>query len=438
MNESFYALSPTDNVTNADHYYAALDWALLDQDTQGNPSLRQNTQGNPPLRQDERVRNVALAGPYGSGKSSILKAYQSKRKDTGLHFLYISLAKFNDNKEKTEDEEKVSNKKEKADERAVQVTGNLKDSKEKADEEVGKEEKAIEDETANEKNRKKGDEQQTEDGKNEVKERTKKIVETETTEDKEKKMRLIEQSILQQLFCREANDILPNSSFKKIDNIKAKIWAWGNIRFIVYVFLFLFALIYVKNPNDFAIWISHLGLGNAWWIHAVALSFLLLTLWIFAGIARVIISKVKINHFTFNHAGIEGKIEIDPKNMSESMLNKSLNEILYFFEATNYNVVVIEDLDRFHNTEIFSKLRELNSLINGYKKIGRNIVFIYAICDDFFEGDDRTKFFDFIIPVMPVVSANSSYGELEKALKGNSNKLSTDLERAMTDLSFYI
>lgn len=34
------------------------------------------------------------------------------------------------------------------------------------------------------------------------------------------------------------------------------------------------------------------------------------------------------------------------------MLNQHLEEILYFFERTNFNVVIIEDVDRFNSTDI--------------------------------------------------------------------------------------
>src|SRR5690606_30541975 len=100
----------------------------------------------------------------------------------------------------------------------------------------------------------------------------------------------------------------------------------------------------------------------------------------------------------------------------KSILNHHLDEIIYFFEVTPYNVVIIEDLDRFQQTEIFTKLREINLLLNNSKKTKhKEIVFIYAVRDDMFTDKERTKFFDFIIPIIPVVnSSNSSQKLLEK------------------------
>lgn len=109
---------------------------------------------------------------------------------------------------------------------------------------------------------------------------------------------------------------------------------------------------------------------------------------------------------------------------SSSIFDKYLDEILYFFEASKYNVVIFEDLDRFDIIDIFEKLRELNELINNSEQIDRRVVFIYAIKDDIF-GDvdsdkltkDRTKFFDFIIPVIPIINASNSGDLLKKENK---------------------
>ncbi len=79
-----------------------------------------------------------------------------------------------------------------------------------------------------------------------------------------------------------------------------------------------------------------------------------------------------------------------------SGLNKHIDEIIYFFEATDKNILVIEDLDRFNSTELFSKLREVNFIINNSPKIKdkKVVKFIYAIKDDVFTKNlNRTKFF---------------------------------------------
>lgn len=106
-----------------------------------------------------------------------------------------------------------------------------------------------------------------------------------------------------------------------------------------------------------------------------------------------------------------------------SIFNKHLNEIECFFRATKTNVVVFEDLDRIENPQsLFLKLRELNAILNDSAEIKREhtIRFIYAIRDDVFIEEQRTKYFDYIVSAIPVVNANNSadylisqYGEIE-------------------------
>lgn len=94
-----------------------------------------------------------------------------------------------------------------------------------------------------------------------------------------------------------------------------------------------------------------------------------------------------------------------------------MDEIVYFFQVTKYNVVIIEDLDRFNNTEIFLKLREVNQLLNQSESVGRKIVFIYAVRDDMFLDEERTKFFDYITTVIPIINSSNSVDKLKEELE---------------------
>lgn len=121
-----------------------------------------------------------------------------------------------------------------------------------------------------------------------------------------------------------------------------------------------------------------------------------------------------------------GPASISLSNKSESFFDKYLDEIVYFFEANTYDVVVFEDLDRFNDPYIFETLRELNTLLNNSKQIEPKVIsFVYAIKDSIFEQlgklsingvqltadeirqlavTNRTKFFDVVIPVVPFIS----------------------------------
>ncbi len=119
---------------------------------------------------------------------------------------------------------------------------------------------------------------------------------------------------------------------------------------------------------------------------------------------------------------IQGEVELGD-NIDKSVFNEHLEEILYFFERTDYNVIVIEDLDRFENTDIFTKLREINILLNNSKSIqskrgDEKINFLYAIKDDMFKDkNERVKFFEYIIPIIPFINPSNADEQLSKLIK---------------------
>ena len=87
--------------------------------------------------------------------------------------------------------------------------------------------------------------------------------------------------------------------------------------------------------------------------------------------------------------------------------NKCLSEIIYIIQENQYDYILFEDLDRLDNSDkLFLKIRELNMLINEsetFKKRKRIVKFIYAIKDDIFTRELRTKCFDYIVAVVPIV-----------------------------------
>ncbi|MCO7572008.1 hypothetical protein NJH78_18650 [Pseudomonas chlororaphis] len=99
-----------------------------------------------------------------------------------------------------------------------------------------------------------------------------------------------------------------------------------------------------------------------------------------------------------------------------SVLHKNIDEIIYCFERSDIDVVVIEDLDRFDIQEIFFRLREINFIIRQSPQVKRPIHFIYALRDEMFTVTDKTKFFDLIIPIIPVVNSENSREKLVELL----------------------
>jgi hypothetical protein len=307
----FVDLAPTDKADEAGVYSAALTEAT----------------NNP------RVMNIALTGPYGSGKSSIIKSFLKSYKRPVLQ---ISLAAFMP--------EAVS-------------TGAA----------VGRQE--------------------------------------------------IERSILQQMLYGADANHLPLSRFKRIQSPGR--WSGFASLFIVVGIVALWHLIQKREAIMTGAFFSPLDATN--WYNLLAFGIGGLFLW-------VVFHHIYVASFGISLKSISLKdIEITPKAATEeSILNRHLDEIIYFFQSTKYDLVVIEDLDRFNNADIFVTLREINSLVNANAGVKRPIRFLYALRDDMFVNTDRTKFFEFIIPVIPIINSSNSIDKvleqgkrlsLEKRLK---------------------
>lgn len=71
----FTDLAPIDNIENGAEYLKALHWAI----------------------KKKKVKNIALAGPYGAGKSSIIDTYLKKHRIIRSKSLRVSMATFVEN-----------------------------------------------------------------------------------------------------------------------------------------------------------------------------------------------------------------------------------------------------------------------------------------------------------------------------------------------------
>lgn len=279
------------------------------------------------LRQNldvEGVHNIGLTGPYGSGKSSVIKTL-IKEDNKKHHFLELSLATLNDN-EAERDEKKI------------------------------------------------------------------------------------EANLLKQMIYREKQETLPNSRFRRVQYIApTKLWikaVWVIVCVIAFAIAFEPSFLIVDTLYDFFNW------GN-WniWFDALALLILLATLLFLAAYLVRTYGRSKLSKLNI----ADGEIELKEE---DSVLSEHLAEILYFFQETEYDVVVFEDLDRFENKRIFLKLREMNRILNQSKELdGRKIRFIYAVKDDMFNDASRTKFFDYIVTIIPVMNMSNARNLLKKELK---------------------
>lgn len=287
------------------------------------------------------IKNVAIAGPYSAGKSSLLESY--KKEHNNKKFLHISLAHFED----------VSGQNDR---------DNVKD--------------------------------------------------TET---------VLEGKILNQLIQQIKVENIPQTNFRvkrTVNNVKCVMFSLGTV-------IFLLAVLHLKYFKAWSGWIASLTdscfktlLQRSANPYSLIFSGILATIILGIGVYQVI--KTQKNKNIFRKLSVQGnEIEIfgDEDN---SYFDKYLNEVLYLFENSGVDVIVFEDLDRFDDNKIFERLREINILSNirlqnrKEKKLVEPLRFFYLLRDDIFVNKDRTKFFDFILPVVPVLDSSNAYDQIKE------------------------
>lgn len=129
-------------------------------------------------------------------------------------------------------------------------------------------------------------------------------------------------------------------------------------------------------------------------------------------------NKFRISKISFN--GTEA--DMDNNMGDETVLDRDIKELVYLLGSSGTEIVVFEDLDRYNDISIYTKLRELNFILNNYVKINgkdKPVRFIYLLKDGIFFSKNRTKFFDFIIPIVPIVNSFISEYHIDKFLRDN-------------------
>lgn len=350
-------LAPIDNIENGDKYIEALNWAF----------------------QNKKVKNIALTGPYGAGKSSVIETFlaqDDEKNNKGFLFRANTIRKKS---------LKIS--------MATFFKG-----------------KALENEESAEK------------------------IEVDADE--------VEKGILKQLFYKVEPGKIPQSRYRKIYKIKF----FPAFVSILAAMIFTAILSDIFAPEKLSTFVEMVSnfLSRKKLPHINTYFFIGMLFVVASGIIaylyRTVISRFRIKEVKLpSDTTIQsGREEVD------LVFNKNLDEIMYFFEATGYRIVFFEDLDRLDDPKIFVHLRELNNLLNNDDAINRKpIVFVYAVRDDIFSKEDRTKFFDFIIPIVPVINETNS-GEIllqrlqeakEKAIEHNiSQEFVLDVSPYISDM----
>lgn len=251
----------------------------------------------------------------------------------------------------------------------------------------------------------------------------------------------IQQEIVKQLLYREDPSKTPASRFRRIERFR-----WQRELGTATLLGLAVAVIFLLTGwtaqiaatftalNDLGVW-THL---IVWAVAAIAV---LMVRWLFYG-------KLRIKQFS------AGAATVTLDDNSVSYFDQYLDEIVYFFDVSDHDVVIFEDIDRFNDSHIFETLRALNTLLNASPQIEKPIRFIYAIKDSIFdrigleaEGRkletgvlaiadpaqaeavraNRTKFFDLVIPVVPFITHRSARNLATRLLGEVEHKVAPEL-----------
>lgn len=243
----------------------------------------------------------------------------------------------------------------------------------------------------------------------------------------------MEISILQQIIYSVNPNKIPDSHFKRIPNTSygsKLITAFFTTLWFLSLMLFLQNnYIEIVNPKNWSID------KNADWIGII------ISIIFFSGIFILSYKIIQLfRNSKISRVSIQGEIELNNNEIEDkSIFNQYLDEIIYFFQKTKYNILIIEDLDRFENTNIFTKLREINILLNNSKLIKEKVSFIYAISDDFFtDKKERVKFFEYIVPVIPFVNYYNAEEQLKKLIKESKIEKNIFSDDFISDITTFI
>lgn len=222
----------------------------------------------------------------------------------------------------------------------------------------------------------------------------------------------IEGKILNQLIHQIDAKKIPQTHFK----VKGQ-FSKGPIKVIaVSITVFLGFLIFLLNRNTWVDFVN--GIMPSWLrklLSPTTSDWFVIAVLMICGIMMCFgfynLLKLQRNKNFLRKLSVQGnEIEIFGDD-DDSFFDKHLNEVLYLFQKTESDAIVFEDMDRYNSNEIFEKLREINYLLNNNPNYKNQKVFrfLYLLRDDIFTSKDRTKFFDFIIPIVPIIDAGNSY-----------------------------
>lgn len=263
---------------------------------------------------------------------------------------------------------------------------------------------------------------------------------------------LIQKEIIKQILFNDKPSRLVDSRYKRASKTSA-------LSVLLSALLISSIISIILYLNGFNITVLEIAMHNGG-IAIYLWTTLVVCIWLTTAVVMFRVgSHIKIDQIT----GGPISLKLTGEN---NYLDEYLDEIIYYFEATKRDIVIIEDIDRFNTLYIFENLRQLNNILNNARQVKQHVRFIYAVKDSIFisntfdddqpdskkknseeQSEDvpaeqltieqqrdqhknritnRTKFFDVIIPIVPFITNATSRNYIEGQL-GDGYKVSRNL-----------
>lgn len=206
----------------------------------------------------------------------------------------------------------------------------------------------------------------------------------------------IERKIINQLAQQVKNKKIKRSNFKTKSNSRFSTLVW---------ICCISVLLITALLNRFDVAIEFFEKDTIKTINCIALCVSFVAIVII--VCSIVFSLSSNRHL--QRIGFGGnEIELSSEN-KDSSFDKYADELVYLVKKSGKKIICFEDLDRFNSTSVLSKIRELNHLININCSNNSTVKFVYLIRDDLFHQEERLKFFDFIVPIIPSIGPDNSF-----------------------------
>ena len=234
-------------------------------------------------------------------------------------------------------------------------------------------------------------------------------------EDKDKVVAKIEGNIINQLIHQISPNVIDQTKFRRKEKLcKEKVIRdlWIPFASILLLAIFIYSKYWYsdKAALDIETINTLFTFASSSW--GTLILYTLIVFMMFLIIYKVYILQVNKN--ILKKIKIQGnEIELFQRDNDE-YFDRYLNEIIFMITYSEVDIFVFEDIDRFNDKAIivFEKLREINRIVNIKKRGNKKVVFLYLVRDDLLTAAERTKFFDYIIPTVPILSGNNAYDKL--------------------------